>query len=111
MTFWESFSSLCEERKIKPANAAKDLGLANNSPTKWRNGTIPTGETLCKLADYFEVSIDYLLGRSKIKKPIDIDELGITEEDIFIINQLRDLSPEKRLSAERDIFATILSKK
>lgn len=102
---------MCEERNIKPATAAKDLGLANSAPTKWRNGTIPTGETLCKLADYFGVSIDYLLGRSKIKKPIDIDELGITEDDVFIINQLRDLSPEKRLSAERDIFAMILSKK
>ena len=111
MTFWENISSLCEERRIKPANVTKELGIANSAPTKWRNGTIPTGETLCKLADYFEVSIDYLLGRSKIKKPIDIDELGITEDDIFIINQLRDLSPEKRLSAERDIFAMILSKK
>lgn len=46
MTFWENISSLCEERNINPANVTNDLGLANSAPTKWRNGTIPAGETL-----------------------------------------------------------------
>ncbi len=108
---WEVFEALCKEKNISASQAGEIVGVSPAAVSKWRKGTIPTGEKLCLLADYFGVSIDYLLGRSKIKKPIDIDELGITEEDIFIINQLRDLSPEKRLSAERDIFATILSKK
>ena len=87
------------------------VGVSAAAVSKWRKGTVPTGEKLCLLADYFGVSVDYLLGRSKIKKPIDIDELELTEGDLFIINQLRDLSREERTSAERDIFAIILSKK
>lgn len=111
MSFWETYDNLCKEAKVSSAKVLTELGLSTSMTTNWRRGAIPNGETLCKLADYFDVSIDYLLGRSKIKKPIDIDELGLTKGDLFIINQLRDLSAEERLSVERDIFAIILSKK
>lgn len=111
MNFWEIYQKLCEENDVRSAKVLTSLGLSTSMTTKWGNGSIPNGETLCKLADYFDVSIDYLLGRSKIKKPIDVDELGLTKGDLFIINQLRDLSQEERISAERDIFAIILSKK
>jgi transcriptional regulator with XRE-family HTH domain len=111
MTFWEVYDKLCKERNVASATVLTEIGISTSRTTNWKKGVIPNGETLCKLADYFDVSIDYLLGRSKIKKPIDIDELGLTEGDLFIINQLRDLSAEERLSVERDIFAIILSKK
>ena len=32
------------------------------SAVKWKNGTVPGGATLQKLAEYFGVSVDYLLG-------------------------------------------------
>lgn len=111
MIFWEIYNSLCKEAEISSAKVLTSLGISTSMTTNWKKGAIPNGETLCKLADYFDVSIDYLLGRSKIKKPIDVDELGLTKGDLFIINQLRDLSQEERISAERDIFAIILSKK
>lgn len=111
MIFWEIYDSLCKEAEISSAKVLTSLGISTSMTTNWKKGAIPNGETLCKLADYFDVSIDYLLGRSKIKKPIDVDELGLTKGDLFIINQLRDLSQEERISAERDIFAIILSKK
>jgi transcriptional regulator with XRE-family HTH domain len=111
MVFWEIYDSLCKEAEISSAKVLTSLGISTSMTTNWKKGAIPNGETLCKLADYFDVSIDYLLGRSKIKKPIDVDELGLTKGDLFIINQLRDLSQEERISAERDIFAIILSKK
>ena len=111
MVFWEIYDSLCKEAEISSAKVLTSLGISTSMTTNWKKGAIPNGETLCKLADYFDVSTDYLLGRSKIKKPIDVDELGLTKGDLFIINQLRDLSQEERISAERDIFAIILSKK
>lgn len=63
--FWERLCKLCEERKIKPNTVAKAIGLSNAVATGWKNGSIPSGEALIKIADYFDCSVDYLLGRTE----------------------------------------------
>lgn len=64
--FWERFENLCNEKGIKPNPVAAKIGIKSGTVTKWKNGTIPTGETLIKIANFFNVSIDYLLGRTDI---------------------------------------------
>ena len=61
---WERFEQLCKEIGSKPNPVVKELGLSNSITTKWKNGAIPNGEILLKIADYFNVSIDYLMGRT-----------------------------------------------
>lgn len=64
--FWERLCKLCEERKVKPNTVAKALGLSNSTTTKWKQrGSLPSGEALIKIADYFDCSVDYLLGRTE----------------------------------------------
>lgn len=63
--FWNMFYKLCTENNTKPLSVVKELKIASGIITKWKNGSIPNGETLIKLADYFGISIDYLLGRSE----------------------------------------------
>lgn len=63
MNFWDRFFKKCVEKGIKPNPLAKELGVSSATVTKWKNGTIPNGETLIKLADKLECSIDYLLCR------------------------------------------------
>lgn len=62
--FWNNFYNACVSKGIKPNPLAKELNIASGSMTSWKNGKIPNGETLLKLADYLNVSIDYLLGRT-----------------------------------------------
>lgn len=62
--FWERFEQLCKKNGSKPNPVVKELGLSNSITTKWKNGAIPNGEILLKIADYFNVSIDYLMGRT-----------------------------------------------
>lgn len=65
--FWERLTGLCDEMKIKPNNVAKAIGASTAIATKWKNGTVPNGETLVLIADYFDCSIDYLMGRTECK--------------------------------------------
>lgn len=45
------------------------MGLSNSLATKWKNtGAVPQGETLNKVANYFGVSVDYLLGNEQKEK-------------------------------------------
>lgn len=63
--FWKRFYELCISKNTKPNPVAKDIGISSGVVTKWKNGTtIPNGETLIKIADYLDCSVDYLLGRT-----------------------------------------------
>ena len=62
--FWDRFYQLCIKQNTKPNPVAKDLGISSGVLTKWKSGGIPNGETLTKIADYFDVSVDYLLERT-----------------------------------------------
>lgn len=64
--FWERFYQMCLNFGIKPNPLGKQIGISSGVITKWKNGAIPSGETLIKIADYFDCSVDYLLGRTDI---------------------------------------------
>lgn len=66
--FWERLNQQCLQKNCKPNTVAKAIGLSNAIATKWKNGAIPNGEALSKIADYLDCSVDYLLGREAPKK-------------------------------------------
>jgi len=71
---------LREEMKITNKDwtqgfVADKLNVARTSYTAYENGTKqPTLETLINIADFFDVSIDYLLGRNEQKNAIAANE-------------------------------------
>lgn len=66
--FFDKFSSLCKEKGISCSKAVESIGLNRTVVIKWKNGSIPSGSTLTKLAAYFDVSVDYLLDKIDPKK-------------------------------------------
>lgn len=69
VTFKERLLQLKESKGIKTTyELAENLHIHRNNLAQWINkNNIPTLETLETVADYFEVSIDYLLGRTDYK--------------------------------------------
>ena len=63
MNFYEAFCVLCEEKKVKRSRALLDAGLSKGLLTKWANHpeTVPNGETLSKLCNYFCVDPSFFL--------------------------------------------------
>ena len=62
--FWEVFYSECQKQGTSPNAVCKAIGLSNAAATGWKNGTLPKADVLVKVADYLNVSVDYLLGRT-----------------------------------------------
>ena len=62
--FYENYLRLCNDRGITPSAAAVDMGLTKAANTKWAAGKTPRDATLKKIADYFEVTIPYLMGET-----------------------------------------------
>lgn len=67
--FWERFVKLCVENSTKPNPVAAELKISSGAVNKWKNGAQPHDTTLIKIADYFHVSVDYLLGNTDERRP------------------------------------------
>ncbi len=72
--FYETLLKLCDQKGVKITNVVKELNMSSGNMTRWKSGILPHGKNLKKLADYFEVSVDYLLGKT--------DNPGPKAEDI-----------------------------
>lgn len=101
---------LSDEKKMSFAELERKLGFANSSIRKWDERT-PGIDKIQKVADYFGVSTDYLLGRTEKLRYYDLtekDERDIQKELEKIIEDMgnseaiafskdtEELSPEAR---------------
>ena len=66
--FKQNFINLCNKKGVAPTAACRAVGLSNATFTCWTDESVPRRATLQRIADYFNVSIDYLLGKEQEKK-------------------------------------------
>ena len=71
-------AKLRKENNITQEELAKKLDVSAQAVSKWENGGSPDLEMLPKIADYFDVSIDYLFGRGQLRT-----ESGFTQKDFL----------------------------
>lgn len=64
MTLVEKIRALARQRDLSLPQLEQELGLGNGTISRWRNSS-PNTEKLQKIADYFNVSMDYLLERDQ----------------------------------------------
>lgn len=75
--FAQIFKSLREEKELTQEKLAQILGTTKQSISNYENGRRqPDFETLELIADFFNVDIDFLVGRSNIRNKYILDSLG-----------------------------------
>lgn len=63
--FQKKFREIIQSRNLTPYKIAKDTGISQGLMAEYNRGEkIPTVNNLIKIANYLEVSIDYLLERT-----------------------------------------------
>ncbi len=72
MTTFERVEKLRKEAKISQGKLERELGFSNGSISKWKNST-PTYERLQKVANFFNVSIEYLASGEEEKKDAELN--------------------------------------
>ncbi|MGE7621738.1 helix-turn-helix domain-containing protein [Viridibacillus sp. NPDC096237] len=78
---------LREQQNISQKDFAKKLNVSNVVLSRYESDERkPDYETLQLIADYFEVTTDYLLGRSEIKNSRMFESAGITNEEYKSLN-------------------------
>lgn len=96
MTFYERYELLCSEKGMKAQSQEMlDItGVKSPSISGWKNGSMPKADVLCRLATYFDVTTDYLLGLSEVRKPVTAPALS--EEELLLLNTYRNSSTQGR---------------
>ncbi len=90
MSFSLRIKELREERGLSQAGLAKELGVGTGSVGMWESThEIPPVKKLLVIADYFGVSLDYLVGRSDVRLP------SAAEQEPFIAEYMA-LSPARK---------------
>ena len=74
--FYQRLKKICDNRGITVTYLLKDLHISTSKGTAWKKGSSPNSEIVKKIANYFNVSTDYLLGNDnkKITPPSEDDE-------------------------------------
>lgn len=92
--FWERFYHLCEVNKKKPTPVGLEIGVSRGIISTWKKeGYCPSGEMLIKIADYFDCSIDYLVGRSDC---IQIQKSEFSNYETQFVERLRALPEDSQ---------------
>ena len=89
--FFSQFEQLCKKNNISPTAVIQKMGMSKGVITRWKNGVIPTGETIIKLAEYFNVSTDYLLMDKLQSSDLCFEEIELLQR----FRTLPDLGKEK----------------
>lgn len=62
---YEIFAQLCKQHGVTPYKVSKETGVSQPTLSEWKKGTYtPKQDKLQKIADYFGVTLDYLMGNT-----------------------------------------------
>lgn len=114
---YERFEQLLQKRGVTPYKVSKETGVTQTSLSNWKSGrNTPSARTLQKLADYFGVTVGYLMGTEeeepnatdKENNPIvlDDDALELLEE-LKERPEMRTLFSVSKKATKEDILKAV----
>lgn len=89
-------------KNLLQTKVAMDLSITQETVSSYETGRVlPSSDMLIRLADYYNTSVDYLLGRTKYDMPIDrIKPNNISDKDFVILNKINNLSNDNKSKIE-----------
>lgn len=114
--FFDNFLALCELKKVAPTKAVIDAGLPKSSWSYWKKkyeqgeDPKPSSDNTSKLANYFSVTVDYLLTGEEPEqkeKPTPSEESELNAHAKAILYKYEQLDPAQRVMFEKMLDAAL----
>jgi len=110
---YDVFKDLCKKKGVTPAEVSRATGVATSTLTEWKKGRyVPKADKLAKIADYFNVSVEYLMTGEAHDGYYVNPETAEVAQKIFENKELRllfdaaqDASPEDLLTVHQMLLA------
>ncbi len=86
------------KKHITQVRLSVEIDVAQETVSAYESGkALPSAETLCKMADFFNVSTDFLLDRTNISKVITDKTINEPDtKDLEIVSLLKNLKSEQK---------------
>lgn len=98
--------TLREEKKISQQKLAIDLNVSQASISKYEKGLAePDIPMLCTMAEYFHVSVDYLIGRAEQREILPVRPLE--ERELSLVRYFSALAPHQKEKVEMYILGLL----
>ena len=80
----EKILELMKSQNVTAAKLTKETNLPNSAITEWKKGkSKPSLDAIVKIADYFNVSVDYILDRTDMTRMKELrTEKGLSQKDV-----------------------------
>lgn len=103
----ERIAVLRKEAHLNQVGLALKLNVSQKMISAYENGTHqPSVDTLTELSKIFNVSVDYIIGNTDIKTPVEkFLKDGLNEREIELLDLFKQLDKEKQLKAIGILFA------
>lgn len=90
--FYQILDNLCKKNGTTVTAVLKELNISTSKGTAWKNGSTPNADILLKLAQYFQVSMEYLMGVADSNRA---GESVLSPEVLSVILKLSELSDDQ----------------
>ena len=101
--FKEKFIQLCNQKGESPSKVCECVGITRSSYSAWTDESVPRKATLMRIADYFGVTVDHLLG----KEDAPVTESSLSDAEKTLVDAFSKLSAEDRSEVLLDIIARL----
>lgn len=94
----ENLKRLREESGVSQKALAEAIGVSQQSINKYENHNIePDIGTMVRIADFFDTSVDYLVGHTDIRRKIEsVESYQLNRQESKVIDRFRTLSRKQR---------------
>jgi len=102
--FFDIIQNLCDKSGISVSKLALDLKISKSNVTNWKNGSIPKMDKVSQIANYFDVTTDYLTENEQKNKPSSFED-SLTDEEFNLIMEYRKLTQEEKNFVRKSVSA------
>ena len=107
--FKKIFRQLRKEKNMTQEEMSKNLGVSKSSIAMWETGQrLPSPDLYEQIADFFNVDIDYLYGRTNIRQQFRYDEDGnlqhtLSPDEASLLDDYGKLNAEGKAEAQKRV--------
>jgi transcriptional regulator with XRE-family HTH domain len=89
---------LRDEASVSQKQLAEAIGVSQQSINKYENHNIePDIETMIRIADFFNTSVDYLIGHTEVRRKIEVvHAYELNADEVKIVDGYRNLSAKQK---------------
>ena len=97
----DQIKHLCVVHSISLSELEKRTKISNGTIARWEKSS-PRIDLVLKIADYFDVSLDYLVFGEEKEKTVANDGNGLSDKEKLILSIFNSLSEEQQWSIVRE---------